>query len=461
MFGMTAGGHLNHVDPAKSDHDLLRHYLHTRSPSAFSEIVHRHVDLVYGVALRRLCGNATMARDVAQAVFTTLALKPPRLSGSAALAGWLYTTTRFTVSHTVRAERRRQERERKAEAVNAILNQPDPGACPPIPPEMLDRILDRLDATDRAVLILRFFEARSFLAIGQSLGASEDAARMRVNRAIERLRGHFAANGIVTSAAAISAALGAEAMAAPAGLAAGISSAALAQAGALSAVAAPNFGFFSMTAKFALTVVAAVAAGYAIHEYRQANAAAQEIAALTAERDHLRAEVAVAHSQAAASSRESADAKAQASAFQAELARLRLKSAAGRRSLTPEDSNQRNKALAKAAQMKALLEAGMPIKGVAVVLVGGEAVDRPLALVMGTETRIDTDEGIYAVLPSVRADGMVRYALRLLQNDSSQGHQVVVSTPVVIDWPWGTWEVTNLAKSGVTAFAFVPDDLGP
>lgn len=453
---MKVRGHRSVVDSVKSDGDLLRDYQHASSHPAFTEIVHRHIGLVYGVALRRLCGNVTMARDVAQAVFTTLALKPPQLTGSATLAGWLYTTTRFTVSHAVRAERRRQERERKAETMNAILNRPDPDASQPVPPELLDQILDRLDSTDRNVLLLRFFEARSYLAIGGCLGVSEDAARMRVNRALERLRGRFAARGIVSSAAAISATLGAEAVSAPAGLAAGISSAALAQTSALAAVAAPKLGLLALTAKFALAVTAAVAVGYAIRVGRLANAAGLEITSLTTERDHLRADA-----RSHASSRRFAYAEDEGREFRTELARLRLKSGMAGRRLTPAPSSQRSRALAKAAQMKPLLEAGMPIRGVAVVLVDGKAVDRPLALVMGTEARIDTDDGTYTILPSVQPNGSIRYAMRLLQNDPSQGHQVVMAAPVVVDWPWGIWEVNNLTKSAASAFAFVPDDTGP
>ena len=39
--------------------------------------------------------------------------------------------------------------------------------------------------------MLRFFEGRNFKEVGAALGASEDAAKMRVSRALEKLRKIF------------------------------------------------------------------------------------------------------------------------------------------------------------------------------------------------------------------------------------------------------------------------------
>ncbi len=50
-------------------------------------------------------------------------------------------------------------------------------------------------------MLLRFFEECSFGEIGAALGTSEDAARMRLNRAVERLRRFYAKEGVAVSAA--------------------------------------------------------------------------------------------------------------------------------------------------------------------------------------------------------------------------------------------------------------------
>ena len=51
------------------DGELLRRYAETNSESAFTELVERHLPLVYSAALRQVNGDAHLAQDVAQTVF--------------------------------------------------------------------------------------------------------------------------------------------------------------------------------------------------------------------------------------------------------------------------------------------------------------------------------------------------------------------------------------------------------
>lgn len=52
----------------------------------------------------------------------------------------------------------------------------------------IDGVLDRLRESDREVIWLRFYRGRAFADIGERLGISEDAARFRLTRALERLK---------------------------------------------------------------------------------------------------------------------------------------------------------------------------------------------------------------------------------------------------------------------------------
>jgi hypothetical protein len=66
---------------------------------------------------------------------------------------------------------------------------------------------------------MRFFDQRSMRELGLALGISEDAAKMRVSRAMEHLRGLFGERGVACGATVLTASLAQRAVeAAPAGL---------------------------------------------------------------------------------------------------------------------------------------------------------------------------------------------------------------------------------------------------
>jgi outer membrane lipoprotein-sorting protein len=92
---------------------------------------------------------------------------------------------------------------------------------------LLEDAMGRLGEKDRNAVVLRFFENKSLAHVGAALGASEDAAKMRVNRALEKLRKFFTKRGIALSITVIAGAVSVNSVqAAPVGLAATVAAAA-------------------------------------------------------------------------------------------------------------------------------------------------------------------------------------------------------------------------------------------
>ena len=78
----------------------------------------------------------------------------------------------------------------------------------------------KLGEKDRDAVVLRFLDGKSLHAVGVALGVSEDAAKMRVNRALEKLRRIFSKRGVTLTTALIAGAVSANSVqAAPVGLA--------------------------------------------------------------------------------------------------------------------------------------------------------------------------------------------------------------------------------------------------
>jgi RNA polymerase sigma factor (sigma-70 family) len=284
-----------------SDGELLRRYATTRSEDAFAEVVRRHLDLVYSAALRQVNGDAQLAQDVAQVVFRDLAAKAATLSSRETLTGWLYTSTHFVAAKAVRTERRRRVREQEAHAMHELLNTPaadlDWNQLRPV----LDQAMLELRTSDRDVILMRYFENRPLAFIGAQLGLGEDAARKRVDRALEKLRVFLSRRGVAT-ASALATVLSANAVQlAPSGLAVTLTTASLAGA---ASVGGSTFAFWQLLAmtKLKLTAVSVLLlAGVATplilqqqsqnrlrDEIRSLQAQVDELARLKLENEHLR-----------------------------------------------------------------------------------------------------------------------------------------------------------------------------
>jgi RNA polymerase sigma factor (sigma-70 family) len=224
-----------------NDDALLRDYAGKQSQAAFSELVRRHVDLVYGAALRRTAGDIHLAEDVAQQVFTRLARDATRLSRHTVLAAWLHTATRNAALNLMISEQRRKLREQRAAVTEVVSGTSGDPAWEQLRP-VLDAAIDELPESDRAAVVLRFFEQKPFAQIGDALRVSEDAARMRLDRALEKLRALLARRGIASTAVALGSVMAnLPAASAPAGLAAELTAQTFAgAAGGITAAA----GFF-------------------------------------------------------------------------------------------------------------------------------------------------------------------------------------------------------------------------
>jgi len=213
-----------------ADSELLRRYRESRCERAFTELVERHIDFVYSAARRQVGGNADLAKDVAQQVFIELAQKASSLSPETVLTVWLYTRTRFAASKALRSEQRRHAREEKAcMELQPPTPEPEWDELQPV----LDTVMHELDERDRTAVLLRYFEKRPLADVGARLGLTEDAVRMRLSRALDKLRELLARRGVTSTTAALAGLLAQQTVtAAPAGLALNIAGTALASASA-------------------------------------------------------------------------------------------------------------------------------------------------------------------------------------------------------------------------------------
>ena len=235
---------------APPDDELFRIFLTTGEESPFAELVRRHLGLVHSAAMRITCQTG-LAEEVSQLVFTKLAQVRSPLATGLSIVTWLHRTTRSTAIDLVRAETRRRKREKTAAslAMNQTLIPWD--EISPI----LDDVINKLPEDERHAVLCRFFGGQSHADLARSLGLSQDAARMRVNRALEKIRRLLGKKGITTTASALSVALPSHVFAAPTtGLASTVASTALASL--THSLPIITIGVVTMTKKTAITITA-------------------------------------------------------------------------------------------------------------------------------------------------------------------------------------------------------------
>ena len=155
---------------------------------------------------------------------------------------------------------------------------------------VLDEAIEQLNTEDRTAILLRFFEQQDFRSIGAAIGSNEDAARMRVTRALDKLQVLLKERGVGVSAAALAAVLAGEAVsAAPTGLAGAVATGALATGTAASGAGAllklAGLGKLKLGIAAALTV--GVVATPVVIQHQTASALREENQALRQQVEQL------------------------------------------------------------------------------------------------------------------------------------------------------------------------------
>jgi RNA polymerase sigma factor (sigma-70 family) len=185
------------------DASLLKDYVDTGSQEAFGQLVSRHINFVFAAALRNV-HDRHVAEEITQAVFIVLARKASTLRHEAVLSSWLLSTCRYaSLGHMKMAARRKRHERRAAEMAKTVWEEEVETQWPQYEGD-LDAALASLREADRKAVMLRFYEHKSFDEIATILGTAEEAARKRVSRAVEKLRGYFGVSTRTLPATAIS-----------------------------------------------------------------------------------------------------------------------------------------------------------------------------------------------------------------------------------------------------------------
>jgi RNA polymerase sigma-70 factor (ECF subfamily) len=164
------------------------------------EFLEKNAGLVFNLSLR-LTGNRADAEDLAQDALLKAVKALPGFRGDSLASTWVYRITVNAWKNRVRAEKRRsfwrtvtlglvsgsdgveETRDVKAEepALDADLEKAERASS-------VQKALLQLDGDDRAIVLLREIEEKSYEEIGEMLGLAQGTVKSRLFRARAKLR---------------------------------------------------------------------------------------------------------------------------------------------------------------------------------------------------------------------------------------------------------------------------------
>lgn len=184
MVRTTASSDGPSVDPDGEVRDLMCRGERAR---ALHLLVQRYGRDVYRFCLKAL-RDPTLADDVHQQVFISAYHDLPRFAGRSTMRTWL-----FSIAHhrSIDALRRRARQESRQADLAEVAGISDPR---PLAIESLDRtellatVLDSLEEPARKALLLRYQQGLTFEEMAEICDQRPAVLRMRVSRAVRRLR---------------------------------------------------------------------------------------------------------------------------------------------------------------------------------------------------------------------------------------------------------------------------------
>ncbi len=145
---------------------------------SFTELAARYYTPMVAIA-HSITGDRDLAEDAAQQCFARVAVKLSQLKDYGKFAGWLAAICRNEAKDIVRLENNQRNTETLSEIT--IDSNHDEST------DVVKNALNKLSASSKEVIYLRYYDGLSYDQISEVLGISEQAINGRLRRAKKKL----------------------------------------------------------------------------------------------------------------------------------------------------------------------------------------------------------------------------------------------------------------------------------
>lgn len=158
-----------------------------KDPKHFRYFYDRHYKEIFLFIYRRT-DDEELSADIAQQVFLKAMQGIDRFTyRGIPFSAWLYRIASNEVMQHFRDQQKFRIVSIENEGVNEIMDE-DYGHLEVAKREALFAVIKKLNAADLELIEMRFFEKRSFKEIGDIKGITENNAKVKVHRILERIR---------------------------------------------------------------------------------------------------------------------------------------------------------------------------------------------------------------------------------------------------------------------------------
>ena len=180
----------------KNDYTELIQRILEGDDTAFACLVRKYQKRVHALAWRKI-GDFHIAEDITQEIFLQVYRKLATLKDPSQFPGWLYViTNRYCLAwlrkkriQTQPLEERDIAMSEKTSYSRHIATEQAESAAE-AKRELVKNLLAKLKESDRTVITLYYLSEMTYAEIGEFLGVSADTVRIRVRRALQRLKKH-------------------------------------------------------------------------------------------------------------------------------------------------------------------------------------------------------------------------------------------------------------------------------
>ncbi len=188
-------------DSLPSERELWGEFVRTGREELFDALVQRYRSRLLNLAFRVLYDRQT-AEDVVQRVFIRLLERRDKVANVGSIQSWLYRTT-LNLSFDLKKSMRRRKRRESGMEIMGVPETPREAAAREELRKELDGALAKLKDSLRVPLVLRYLQGLSHEETSEVLNSSSDAVRMRINRALKKLKGLLKKRGLLLSLLAV------------------------------------------------------------------------------------------------------------------------------------------------------------------------------------------------------------------------------------------------------------------